>query len=188
MVVLAGITRIFNPEVLILYKVCHFVSWSTSGELSSTYAELKHCCLLHYKSRVNLVNCCLEAENPSAAANMTCAEYYILRISRWSPRWDMVIRIGKKWDFSVLLFLVLARKAYNLKQNFCSLGVVPVFVSFFLPLNTNKKINKYYRLVYFFLMINIFRPLWIMDYPRPGVYFNHCGWLWGASDFFFFLL
>ena len=31
-------------------------------------------------------------------------------------------------------FLVLARKAYNLKQNFCSLGVVPVFVSFFLPL------------------------------------------------------
>ena len=49
MVVLAGITRIFNPEVLILYKVCHFVSWSTSGELSSTYAELKHCCLLHYK-------------------------------------------------------------------------------------------------------------------------------------------
>ena len=104
MVVLAGITRIFNPEVLILYKVCHFVSWSTSGELSSTYAELKHCCLLHYKSRVNLVNCCLEAENPSAAANMTCAEYYILRISRWPPRWDMVIRIGKKWDFSVLLF------------------------------------------------------------------------------------
>ena len=119
------------------------------------------------KSRVNLVNCCLEAENPSAAANMTCAEYYILRISRWPPRWDMVIRIGKKWDFSVLLFLVLARKAYNLKQNFCSLGVVPVFVSFFLPLivNTNKKINKYYRLVYFFLNDQYFQTT--MNYGLP---------------------
>ena len=55
---------------------------------------------------------------------------------------------GKKWDFSVLLFLVLARKAYNLKRNFCSLGVVPVFASFFLPLivNTNKKIRIGYVL------------------------------------------
>ena len=55
---------------------------------------------------------------------------------------------GKKWDFSVLLFLVLARKAYNLKRNFCSLGVVLVFASFFLPLivNTNKKIRIGYVL------------------------------------------
>ena len=64
-------------------------------------------------------------------------------------------------------FLVLARKAYNLKQNFCSLGVVPVFASFFLPLivNTNKKINKYYRLVYFFFNDQYFQTT--MNYGLP---------------------
>ena len=74
---------------------------------------------------------------------------------------------GKKWDFSVLLFLVLARKAYNLKRNFCSLGVVPVFASFFLPLivNTNKKMNKYDRLVYFFLNDQYFQTT--MNYGLP---------------------
>ena len=74
---------------------------------------------------------------------------------------------GKKWDFSVLLFLVLARKAYNLKRNFCSFGVVPVFASFFLPLivNTNKKMNKYDRLVYFFLNDQYFQTT--MNYGLP---------------------
>lgn len=38
-------------------------------------------------------------------------------------------------------FFGLGKKGIKYKPNFCSLGVVPVFASFFLPLivNTNKK-------------------------------------------------
>ena len=65
-------------------------------------------------------------------------------------------------------FFGLDKKGIKYKPNFCSLGVVPVFASFFLPLivNTNKKkINKYYRLVYFFLNDQYFQTT--MNYGLP---------------------
>ena len=52
------------------------------------------------KSRVNLVNCCLEAENPSAAANMTCAEYYTEALDDHGRLCTMVIRIRREWGSS----------------------------------------------------------------------------------------